>query len=344
MSDATMKAMVLARYGAPADLPLELRAIPVPQVGPEDILIRVRRCGVCHTDLHVVEHELAEARLPLVPGHEVIGTVERIGERAGRFKTGQRVGAAWLRSACGTCRFCRSGRENLCESARFNGYHADGGYAEYMAVPEKFAYAVPGRFDDDAAAPLMCAGIVGYRALILSEARAGGVLGLYGFGGSAHIAIQIARHRGIRVFVFTRSAEHRRHARELGAEWVGMAAEEPPAKLTSAIIFAPAGGLYLDALRVMDRGGTVVSAGIHMSPIPEMDYDRYLYHERKMLSVANATRRDGEELLAAAAEIPVKTTVRTYPLESANEALADLKAGRIDGAAVLTIGDRKPGT
>jgi alcohol dehydrogenase, propanol-preferring len=333
-----MKAMVLAGFGAPADRPLELRDIPVPEVGPEDILIKVRCCGVCHTDLHVVEHELVEARLPLVPGHEVIGTVERTGEKAGRFDAGQRVGAAWLRGACGACRFCKSGRENLCEAALFNGYHADGGYAEYMAVDEKFAYAIPDEFGDAEAAPLMCAGIVGYRALQLSEVRAGGVLGLYGFGGSAHIAVQIARHRGIRVYVFTRSAQHQCHARALGAEWVGTAQDEPPAKLTNAILFAPLGSLYLDALRVMDRGGTVVSAGIHMSAIPEMDYDRYLYHERRMLSVANATRRDGEELLAAAAEIPVRTTVRTYPLEAANDALAELKAGRIDGAAVLRIG------
>jgi len=338
-----MRAMVLTGFGAPADRPLELRDVPVPAPGPADILIKVRCCGVCHTDLHVVEHELAEARLPLIPGHEVIGTVEqaveRAGERAGRFRIGQRVGAAWLRSACGECRFCRSGRENLCESARFNGYHADGGYAEFMTVPEKFAYAVPDRFGDAEAAPLMCAGIVGSRSLRLSGIEPGGVLGLYGFGGSAHIVLQIARHRGARVFVFTRSAEHQRHARELGAEWVGTAKDEPPAKLTSAIIFAPAGALYLDALRVTDRGGTVVSAGIHMSPIPEMDYDRYLYHERKMLSVANATRRDGEELLAAAAEVPVRTRVRSFPLEAANEALAELKAGRIDGAAVLRISE-----
>lgn len=333
-----MKAMVLAGFGAPADRPLELRDSPVPDVGPEDILIKVRCCGVCHTDLHVVEHELLEARLPLVPGHEVIGVVERAGEKAGRFDVGQRVGAAWLRSTCGVCRFCRSGRENLCEAARFNGYHTDGGYAEYMAVDEKFAYAIPDGFGDAEAAPLMCAGIVGYRALRLSEVQAGGVLGLYGFGGSAHIAIQVARHRGVRVFVFTRSAEHQRHARALGAEWVGTAQDEPPAKLTNAILFAPVGSLYLDALRVMDRGGTVVSAGIHMSPIPEIDYDRYLYHERKMLSVANATRRDAEELLVLAAEIPVRTTVRTFPLEAANDALTELKAGRIDGAAVLQIG------
>jgi propanol-preferring alcohol dehydrogenase len=333
-----MKAMVLTGFRAPAERPLEMQDLSLPELGPEDILIKVRRCGVCHTDLHVVENELPEARPPLVPGHEVIGVVERMGEKAGRFEIGERVGAAWLRSACGTCRFCLDGRENLCESARFNGYHADGGYAEYMAVGEAFAYAIPSRFGDEEAAPLMCAGIVGYRALVLSEARPGGILGLYGFGGSAHIAIQIARHQGIKVFVFTRSAKHQEHARALGADWVGTARDAPPAKLTSAIIFAPVGGLYLDALRVMDRGGTVVSAGIHMSPIPEMDYDSYLYQERKMLSVANATRRDGEELLRAAAEIPVRTTVKAYPLDAANEALADLKAGRIDGAAVLEIG------
>jgi len=332
-----MRAMVLTRFGAPEEGPLELRNVPVPEIGPQDILIRVKCCGVCHTDLHVVEHELAEARLPLIPGHEVIGVVERAGERTVRFKTGDRVGAAWLRSTDGTCRFCATGRENLCEAARFNGYHANGGYAEFMALGEAYAYAVPDRFADAEAAPLMCAGIVGYRALVLSEARPGDILGLYGFGGSAHIAIQIAKHRGLKVFVFTRSAQHQRLARELGADWVGTAEQEPPAKLTNAILFAPAGRLYLDALRVMDRGGTVVSAGIHMSPVPEMDYDRYLYHERTMSSVANATRFDGEELLRAAAEIPVKTTVRTYPLEEANQALADLKAGRLDGAAVLEM-------
>lgn len=332
-----MKAMVLTGFRPPAERPLELRDVPVPAVGPEDILIKVSCCGVCHTDLHVVGKELPEARLPLIPGHEVVGVVEKAGERARRFRVGQRVGAAWLRSACGACRFCLSGRENLCESARFNGYHADGGYAEYMVVGEAFAYALPDRFGDAEAAPLLCAGIVGCRALRLSGIEPGGVLGLYGFGGSAHIAIQAARHSGARTFVFTRSAKHQRLAQELGADWVGTAKDEPPARLTGAIIFAPAGGLYLDALRVMDRGGTVVSAGIHMSPIPEMDYDRYLYHERRMLSVANATRRDGEELLKIAAEIPVKTTIRTYPLEAANEALDDLLSGRLDAAAVLKI-------
>ncbi len=333
-----MKAMVLGASGPVAGDPLEPRDVPVPEVGPEDILIRVRVCGVCHTDLHAVEGELPETKFPLIPGHEIVGVVEKAGERARRFEVGDRVGAAWLRSTCGSCRFCRSGRENLCESARFNGYHADGGYAEYMAVPEKFAYAVPDRFSDEEAAPLMCAGIVGYRALALSDFVRGGVLGLYGFGASAHIALQIARHRGARVFVFTRSEEHRKLALELGAEWAGAAKDEPPAKLTNAVIFAPVGALYLDALRALDRGGTVASAGIHMSPIPELDYDGLLYHERRMVSVANATRTDGEELLKVAAEVPVRTTVRAFPLEAANDVLKLLKAGKITGAAVLKVG------
>ncbi len=329
--------MVLGSVRPVEERPLELKDIPVPEVEPGDILIRVRCCGVCHTDLHVVTGELPPHRMPVVPGHEVIGTVERAGERARRFRIGQRVGAAWLRSTCGECRFCRSGRENLCEQARFNGYDADGGYAEFVAVPEKFAYAVPDGFTDEEAAPLMCAGIVGYRALVLSGIEPGGTLGLYGFGGSAHIGLQIAKRRGARVFVFTRSAAHQEMARKLGADWVGKAGGEPPARLTNAIIFAPIGALYLDALRLLDRGGTVVSAGIHMSPIPEIDYGSLLYHERKMLSVANATRKDGEELLRAAAEIPVRTTVQAFPLEAANDALKLLRAGKVNGAAVLKI-------
>jgi propanol-preferring alcohol dehydrogenase len=332
-----MKAMVLGAFRSAAENPLEMMDVPVPTVRPEDILLKVRCCGVCHTDLHAVEGELLNAKLPLIPGHEVIGVVERMGERAGRFKVGDRVGAAWLRSACGVCRFCRGGRENLCESAQFNGCQVDGGYAEYMALPEKFAYAVPERFSDEEAAPLMCAGIVGYRALELSGIQPGGTLGLYGFGASAHIALQIAKHRGTRVYVFSRSAEHRALARELGADWAGATADDPPAKLTNAVIFAPVGSIYLDALRVLDRGGTVASAGIHMSPIPEMDYGRYLYHEKKMLSVANATRKDGEELLRIAAEVPVRTTVLTFPLNAANDVLCLLKAGKVNGAAVLKI-------
>ena len=333
-----MRAMVLGGVKPVEQAPLELRDIPVPETGPGDVLIRVRCCGVCHTDLHIVTGELQAHRLPVVPGHEVVGTVEKAGEGTGRFAAGQRVGAAWLRSACGECRFCLSGRENLCEKARFNGYDADGGYAELMAVPERFVYGIPDKFVDEEAAPLLCAGIVGYRALVLSGIRPGGTLGMYGFGGSAHIGLQVAKHWGARVYVFTRSEAHRTMARALGADWTGSAKDEPPAKLTNAIIFAPVGSLYLDALRVLDRGGTVVSAGIHMSRIPELDYDTYLYHERTMLSVANATRKDGEELLKVAAEVPVRTTVRTFPLDAANEALRLLRAGRIDGAAVLKIG------
>ena len=332
-----MRAMVLGALKPVDEAPLELRDMPVPAAGPGEILIKVRCCGVCHTDLHVVTGELPRHRLPLIPGHEVVGTVVRAGEGAGRFSVGQRVGAAWLRSACGECRFCLSGRENLCENAKFNGYDADGGYAEFMALPEKYAYAIPDRFGDEEAAPLLCAGIVGYRALVLSGIEPGGTLGMYGFGGSAHIGLQIAKHRGARVFVFTRSVAHQEMARSLGADWAGTAKDVPPAKLTNAIIFAPVGGLYLDALRHLDRGGTVVSAGIHMSPIPEMDYDTYLYHERKMLSVANATRKDGEELLKVAAEVPVRTIVQTFPLEAANDALRLLRAGRVNGAAVLKI-------
>jgi propanol-preferring alcohol dehydrogenase len=334
-----MKAMVLGAFRPAAENTLEMMDVLVPMVGPEDILLKVRCCGVCHTDLHAVEGELPSAKLPLIPGHEVIGIVERVGEMATRFRVGDRVGAAWLRSACGECRFCLSGRENLCETARFNGYHDDGGYAEYMALPEKFAYAIPGKFRDEEAAPLMCAGIVGYRALEQSGIQPGGTLGLYGFGASAHIAIQIAKHRGARVYVFSRSAEHRALATDLGADWAGSSKDDPPAKLTNAIIFAPVGSLYLDALRALDRGGTVASAGIHMSAIPEMDYRQYLYHERKMLSVANATRKDGEELLRIAADIPVRTTVQTFPLAAANDVLRLLKAGKVNGAAVLKMGD-----
>lgn len=333
-----MKAMILSRFGPASENPLELRNVPVPKPGPEDILVKVGCCGVCHTDLHTVEGELPNVKLPRILGHEVIGTVEKRGARARRFKANGRVGAAWLYSTCGRCRFCRSRRENLCENARFTGFHENGGYAEYMIIPEKFAYSVPEVFNEVEAAPLMCAGIIGYRSLKLCGISPGERLGLYGFGASAHIAIQIARHWGCRVYVFTRSEKHRRLAKKLGASWTGLAKDDPPTKLDSAVIFAPAGNLFLDALRVLDRGGTVASAGIYMSPIPEIEYGRFLYHERKMLSVANATREDGEEMLKVAAEIPVRTSVEIFPLEQANEALKLLKSGMVIGAAVLKVG------
>jgi len=333
-----MKAMVLRAFGPPdASGPLVSSDVPRPEVGAGEILIRVSCCGVCHTDLHTVVGELPDVVLPRIPGHEVVGVVDRAGKGAHRFKEGQRVGAAWLHSACGVCRFCLRGEENLCERAQFNGFHVDGGYAEFMKVPEAFAYALPDVFADEDAAPLLCAGIIGYRALRLSQVKPGGTLGLFGFGASAHIAIQVARKWDCRVFIFTRSEEHRALARKLGADWVGGAKDDPPAKVDGAVIFAPVGALYLDALRVLDRGGTAASAGIHMSPIPELDYDRLLYHERTIRSVANATRRDGEELLGIAAQIPVRTTTQSFPLEKANEVLALLKAGRINGAAVLRV-------
>lgn len=335
----TMKAMLLKEF-APVDKnPLELADLAIPEPGPDDLLVRVKACGVCHTDLHTVEGELPEANLPVVPGHQAVGVVEKRGLNTSSFVEGGRVGVAWLYSACGQCEFCGRGTENLCSSARFTGYQVNGGYAEYIVVPEKFAYPIPQIFSNEEAAPLLCAGIVGYRALCLSEVKPGQRLGLYGFGASAHVVIQVARHWQCKVYVFSRSKEHRKLAGKLGADWTGAAKDEPPSKIDSAIIFAPAGELVLDALRVLDKGGTVALAGIYMTPIPEIDYVKDLYHERTLRSVANATRRDGNELLRIASEIPIRTTTQVFPLEEANRVLQLLKAGKISGAAVLKISD-----
>jgi len=334
-----MKAMILNKFALIDQNPLELVDLPNPEAGPEEILIRVKVCGVCHTDLHTVEGELPQVKLPIIPGHEVVGIVEKRGNNTSRFKEGDRVGVAWLHSACGRCRFCQRENENLCESARFTGYHVNGGYTEYMVIPEKFAYPIPEVFSDEEAAPLLCAGIIGYRALRLSEVKPGQRLGLYGFGASAHVAIQVAIHWGCEVYVFTRSKEHRKLAQKLGAVWTGTSKDEPPTKMDSSIIFAPAGELVLDALRVLDKGGTVALAGIYMTPIPEIDYVKYLYHERTLRSVANATRQDGEESLQIAAEIPIRTTTQLFPLEEANKVLQLLKVGKINGAAILKISD-----
>jgi propanol-preferring alcohol dehydrogenase len=336
--ERAMRAMVLNAFRPAEDRPLELSEIPIPGPRAGEILVRVAVCAVCHTDLHTVEGELPEVKPPIVPGHQVVGTVEAAGEGTERFKIGERIGIAWLHYACGQCRFCLSGRENLCLEGRFTGYHVPGGYAEFCRVPEKFAYGIPEGFPDIAAAPLLCAGIIGYRALRLSGIKPGGTLGLYGFGASAHVAIQIARHWGCRVFVFSRGEGHRTLARELGADWTGEAGEGPPGKTDAAVIFAPAGGLVPVALRNTEKGGTVALAGIHMSDIPALKYDRELYQERVLRSVANATRRDGEELLKVAAEIPVRTTTEVFPLEASNDVLAALKAGKINGAAVLKVG------
>ena len=331
-----MKAMVLKEPRPVEQDPLEPVEVPLPEPGPDDVRLRIHACGVCHTDLHTVEGELALPRLPVVPGHQIVGSVESMGENVTRFCLGDRVGVTWLYSSCGVCDFCQRGLENLCDSARFTGLHADGGYAEYTVVPAAFAYPLPADFPDAQAAPLLCAGVIGYRSLRLCEVQPGQRLGLYGFGASAHVTIQVARHWGCEVYVFTRGEEHRQHARDLGAVWVGGARDDPPAQMDSSITFAPAGWIVPEALRVLRKGGTLAINAIHMSPIPEMDYS-LIYGERTVRSVANLTRQDAEELLQLAAEIPIHTDVELYPLEEANRVLQRLKRAEVRGAAVLTM-------
>jgi alcohol dehydrogenase, propanol-preferring len=308
--------------------PLRLEDRPVPESADGQLLVRVHACGVCRTDLHVVDGELPNPKLPLVPGHQIVGTDEA---------SGRRVGVPWLGWTCGRCRYCTSGRENLCDEARFTGYDLDGGYADYAVADARFCFAIPEGYPDEQAAPLLCAGLIGHRALRL--AGDGERLGLYGFGASAHIVAQVARHDGRRVFAFTRAGdeEGQAFARSLGAEWAGAAGDAPPEELDAAIVFAPVGELVPAALRVMAKGGVVVCAGIHMSDIPSFPYD-LLWGERVVRSVANLTRQDGEEFLALAPRIPVRTEIETYPLEQANEALDRLRAGSVRGAAVLVPG------
>ena len=331
-----MKAMILETPRPAEENPLALVDLPLPEPEVGQVRLRVRVCGVCHTDLHLVEGEIALPKLPIVPGHQIVGTVDALGAGVSRFALGDRLGVPWLYSTCGECEYCRRGMENLCDEARFTGQHADGGFAEFMVVPADFAYPIPEGFADVQAAPLLCAGIIGYRALRLSEIQPGGRLGLYGFGASAHVTIQVARHWGCEVYVFTRSEEHQRHALELGAAWVGQAQDTPPAELDSAVTFAPAGWLVPEALRVLRKGGTLAINAIHMSPIPEMPY-RLLYGERTVRSVANATRQDAVELLQLAAQIPIHTDVELYHLEEANAVLQRLKRREIQGAAVLQV-------
>ncbi|WHZ28427.1 MAG: Alcohol dehydrogenase [Nitrospira sp.] len=332
-----MKAMVLHHTSDISTDPLQLqdRLAPVPK--ENQVLVKIHVCGVCRTDLHVVEGELPDVALPLIPGHQAVGTVVQVGSKVSEIKEGDRVGIAWLQGTCGRCEFCTSGRENLCLQASFTGYQVDGGYAEYAVVPARFAYPIPSIFSDEEAAPLLCAGIIGYRALRLSGIKPGQRLGLYGFGASAHIAIQIARHWGCQVYVNSLKREHQELARQLGAVWVGGATEMPPNKLHGSIIFAPAGELVPPALRALDRGGTVALAGIHMSPIPSLDYDRDVFGERIIRSVTANTRQDGIDLLREAAAIPIKPHTVRFPLEEANQALQELKAGSFQGAAVLTM-------
>jgi len=330
-----VRAMVLEEQAPIESGPLRERELPDPGPGPGEIRVRVRACGLCRTDLHVIEGDLPDPSLPLVPGHQVVGEVEAAGEGADRFRPGDRVGIAWLRGTCGRCDFCRRGRENLCEDSRYTGYRADGGFAERATVREDFAYRIPEAFGDAEATPLLCAGLIGYRALRRAEVPDGGRLGLYGFGSSAHIAIQIARHRGCEVYVGTRSEGHRRLARDLGAVHAGSPYEPFPEAVDGSIVFAPAGEIVPVALRSLRKGGAVVLAGIHMSPIPEMSYEEHLYHEKELRSVEANTREDGRRLLEEAAEIPIRPEVTTYPLDEANRALAELKASEIDGSGVL---------
>jgi propanol-preferring alcohol dehydrogenase len=317
--------------------PLRLveREVPVP--GPGEVRVDVRTCGVCRTDLHVAEGDLEVHRERVVPGHEIVGTVGARGPGAVRFELGERVGVAWLASTCGVCRFCRRGAENLCVQATFTGWDRDGGYAESTLVDERFAYRLPEGLSDDQAAPLLCAGIIGYRALKRTSLPPGGRLGLYGFGASAHVTAQIARAQGAELYVATRSPEAQQLAVDLGATWVGGSADPPPVPLDAAILFAPVGDLVLPALAALDRGGVLAVAGIHLTDIPPMRYSTHLFEERELRSVTANTRRDGEELLALAARLGVHATVQPYPLDRADEALFDLAHDRVTGAAVLHV-------
>lgn len=332
----TMKAQLLKRPSPIEQRPLALSELPEPEPGSDQVVIRVNACGVCRTDLHVTEGELSLPKLPLIPGHQIVGTVESLGKGASRRKKGERVGVSWLYWACGNCPSCQSGKENLCPSAKFTGYTVDGGYSQYVVAPEDFVYSLPEGFPDTQAAPLLCAGVIGYRSLRLSEVKADQTLGMYGFGGSAHVVIQVAVHWGCQVRVFTRSKEHQKLALSLGAAWAGTADEGEADSLDSVIIFAPDGGLVPVALKHVRRGGTVALAGIYMSPIPEMPYD-VLYGERTLRSVANSTRRDVQELLSYAVQIPIRTEVEVFPLSLANQALKALKDSKINGAAVLEM-------
>jgi propanol-preferring alcohol dehydrogenase len=328
-----MRAMLFETAGKP----LRMADLPIPEPGPGQLLIHVHACAVCRTDLHVVDGELTKPKLPLIPGHEIVGTVEQLGDRVDRFKIGDRVGVPWLGWTCGECAYCQSGRENLCDGAKFTGYTLDGGYAEYTVADQRFCFPIPESYSAAEAAPLLCAGLIGYRSLV----KAGDAkrLGIYGFGAAAHIVAQIAKYQQREIYAFTRPGdeEAKHFALSLGAAWAGGSDENPPAKLDAAIIFAPAGELIPHALRAVGKGGAVVCGGIHMSDIPSFPYS-ILWEERSICSVANLTRRDGAEFMALAPKVPVRTEIQAFSLEEANEALTRLRAGQIQGAAVLLTG------
>ncbi len=336
---STMPAWVVNDPGPVEGGPLRLVERPVPEPGPLEIRVAVSTCGVCRTDLHLAEGDLPPRRRDVVPGHEVVGRVDARGPDAARFAVGERVGIAWLRGTCGTCTYCRRGDENLCVRPAFTGWDADGGYAASAVVDEAYAYPIPDEFDDEHAAPLLCAGIIGFRALRRAELPPGGRLGIYGFGGSAHLAIQVALYEGATVHVMTRSAEAQRHALRLGASSATGAYDEPPEPIDAAILFAPVGDLVPVALEALDRGGTLSIAGIHLTAIPSLDYAAHLFGERQVRSVTANTRVDGTAFLDLAARIPIQVTTAPYSLGAADQALADLAGGRVDGAAVLVVED-----
>jgi propanol-preferring alcohol dehydrogenase len=329
----SMRAMVLERPGEQ----LQLRQVPIRQPQAGQVLVKVHACGVCHTDLHIVDQELTDPKLPLIPGHEIVGTVVAVGEGVTAFDPGRRVGIPWLGGTDGTCRYCRRGQENLCDHPQFTGYSLDGGYAEYAIADQRFAFALPSGYSDAEAAPLLCAGLIGYRTYRMAGPQVER-LGIYGFGAAAHIVAQIAAYEGKQVYAFTRPGDHdaQAFARRLGAVWTGGSDQAPPEVLDAALIFAPVGALMIEALRHTAKGGTVVSGGIHMSDIPSYPYS-LLWGERQLRSVANLTRRDGEELLALAPKVPVRTEIQTFPLEAANQVLDRLRQGDIEGAGVLVM-------
>ena len=331
-----MRVMQLQSPRRIEDSPLRSIEVPEPTPGAGQVRVHVLCCGLCHTDLHTVEGDLPLPKTPLIPGHQIVGIIDALGPGVRTFKEGDRVGIPWLHSTDQTCSYCRAGLENLCDHAKFTGYHVDGGYAEYVLVGEQYAYSIPAAFSDEHAAPLLCAGIIGYRSFRLSRAHKGDRLGLYGFGASAHLVLQFARHLGCEVYVFTRTPAHRELATQLGAVWTGLAEDLPPHPLDASIIFAPAGALVPLALRSLRKAGTLTLAGITMSPIPQMDYS-LLYHERTIQSVANSTRQDARELLKLAAEVPLRSEVEVFPLDQANQALQKLKKSEIKGAGVLRV-------
>jgi alcohol dehydrogenase, propanol-preferring len=326
--------MVLRAQGPIGTHPLAAERMDIPEPATDELLVRVAACGICRTDLHIIEGELPLRRVPVIPGHQAVGRVERVGTRVTRFRPGDRVGVAWLRGTCRKCEACRTGRENLCEASEFTGYTADGGFAEYATVPEPFAYAIPAAFSDVEATPLLCAGIIGYRALTMAAVPAYGRLGVYGFGSSAHVTVQVARARGCEIYVCTREVSHRDLARRLGAAWTGGLAEPMPAPADGIIVFAPVGDLVPLALRNLAKGGTLALAGIYMSPIPVLEY-RDLFFERTIRTVTANTRADGDALLEEAARIPIRLTTTTFPLAHANQGLDGLKRGSFAGSGVL---------